>query len=629
MKTINEKVKKQAIKLKGKVNLTDEHYRMKGQQFSAVKSEIDNSILLREAKLLAEHNKFNLYEEEQDYFFSAHNSMKNNLYLDRKDVLTEWSPDVNWVQLNRELREWDKLNLTPNYLEDMNAYRKSCQRTNLNWLSLSPFNPLNWINGWSKFGINHGTWDSEFLLKFQEILAILMKDFKWVEENPWEVVTDTWHIPYKIKLTDKEYSYIYDEMTMECEMWNILRKTSSSGFPHYKKQDVKYILAFYYEALHGEDSNDISGYFRKHGFKMVFDKFGDYEIVEKDRDIGGDNFVGKVKNMPVTKSFKISAPEWTPYFKPWNSVFLSKDEGLVKKCKDNWNKFIFTTDQSLFDSNHGSMMLKEQAQAIYNSIPDNHYYKDKYLKQVDRAYNNPKIWISAKHYIRLGRWMSVSGVVQTPLQESIGNYGMHYVIIKFELNGEIIYILVQIDDLIAITENEIDLKEFAKILFEKTGFIVNPDKTETNKKGHIMYLQNGIGFILSKDLPLLLDLPEKYGATTSWEDGFGCLAHLTRRDHRGDKRERIFQTHGDIDFYMYDETGSKKQPDVDVQRMLGNISSYGPMAPEERMQITINAYSNTQTFARMIEYCKSKYYVNLGEFGWDPRPYMMYFRDNY
>jgi hypothetical protein len=561
------------------------------QNIRQIINEIETSDQMKVLREYARTTSVTLSRIRMPKFISAYRSTRSNLHMDTKPTLTEWAGQVDWANFYSDMKLFYKTYTTPAIYENFMDY----YRTVLPY-HLSPFNPKIHVDMAMSYGINSGRWSDVILREWNANMDAFIKEIKWIKDDLYDIDSG---------IED------YEELCLASPMFSILRKTATSAYPDYKKQTIPYILDNYYNAIHSDPKGVVTSYHRRHGYKLVEDAGGISRLQEKDRWVGGVEFVSKVHGLPITYSFRESQPEWTPYYKPWNLVFKM----ILHKWHENVGNFGFTSDQSKFDSLHNYTMLWETAKNLMNSMPE--HIKRHYYKVLQSDFNNPNIVMNAMWKIKLNRWISVSGSAPTPLQETLTNMACHKTGLDRQ-NIHIIFSRTQIDDYLAFVDKKVDLEELAKFFWKEFGLIMNPDKTETTEKGYIIYLQNIVGKIWIEDLSTIGDW--------LYEDGIGVYAYAPRRDHRLKFKERIFQTHGDVDF-IDEETG--KSIDVDVSRMLGTISSYGPMMPVLQLRLIIKYLSKTNTWDRVVEYCKGKPVVRLGEFGWDPRMIIIYIKDNY
>lgn len=559
-------------------------------------NNIEASNQMTAANALVRAGTLKLQRIKVPKIFKTYMSTRSNLMIQDKPEVTEWAKDVNWKELTSNIRNWQKTNLKSNVYDEFYEYYERVRPHHL-----SPFNPFIHLQEIVKYGVNNGKWPVKETTIFGNKIREYLKQITWTKEDLLDVSKGH---------TD------YNELLLEQPMFGVLRNSATSAFPDYEKQTTDYVLRKYYDSIHSEPRGYITAYHRRHGFKKVTGDDGIDRIIEKDRFVGGVEFISKIHGLPLTWSFKQSRPEFTPYYKSWDVVF----NDILKNYKTLGQVYGFTTDQSGFDQIHNSNLVKGTGEIILETMPSN--VASHFRQVLYKDYNNPKIIINPFYNLRLNRWMSVSGSPPTPLIETLNNLAAHEMALD-DQGIRITNMLCQIDDLLCFTDKIVDLEALSKYFNNVFGFKVNPDKTEDTVRGFIVYLQNLVGDVLNEDLPTV------GGDNFIFEDGVGILPFMPRRDHRLQYRERIFQTHGDIEFYEMDDNDLKQPVDVDVSRMLGTLSSLSPFCPLEYMELVTYYLKPTATFEKLVEYAKGLPVIKLGEFGWTPYPYLKYIKENF
>jgi hypothetical protein len=499
--------------------------------------------------------------------------------VDTKPVYTPWAHEVDWHGFKRELKAFYKTYLTEAlYEEYMDYYRTKRD------FHLSPFDPKIHVTQIFKYGYNDGLWNSRVLKVWTDEIDQMMKQFHWDSNNLYSIPRDIDN---------------WDDLIMTAPMFGLIRHDATSGYPDFVPQSEKYVLENYGPAITRGPHGIVVAYHRRHGYSLKESDLGHKELIEKDRFVGGVGFPSKVSGLPLTWSFKLTMPDWSAYYTDWNTLFSWIIDNLI----ENADGFIFTTDQSGFDQRHNSFVLKQAFYHMLKDAPSD--IRKATLNVMNADYNDPDIMLNAMYTLKLGRWLSVSGSPPTPLIETLVNSGNHKAILDM-MDVGIRKRKIQIDDSIYFVDNAFDLEEFSKNMRKEIGFITNPTKTESmTYKKYITYLQVNAGE-LYHELPSFVN--------NFYDKGIYILGYGPRRDHRLQFRERM-NAYGDLIFAYKD---IDTPVDVDVQRMIGSLSSYGPMMPEELWNIHVKYLSPTEVFNKAVAYAKSNWIAAVDEWGFSP-----------
>jgi hypothetical protein len=580
-----------------------------------VKNFIDNSVQMSYLRELDRVGMLQLHNFRAPNFFATHMSTKSNLNVDTKVVYTEWANSVDWNKLNADVMDFIEMYMSEAVIAEMKHYSVSKLPYHL-----SPFDPKVVLNNLLKYGINKGEWTLEDKRLFTNAYLEYAKDIQWTSLH----INSLEEYYYDESISDEENWKILIDI---CPLVKILRHSATSAYPDYKPQTVGYLVKNIKNAYNNASPNQTL-YSRRHGYSLDLETG---ELTEKDRVVIGVDLGDKLDGTEGTQSFKDSLPSWTPYYRPWVDYFDDLLERFARAV------FMFTDDQSGMDMHHNTFLTRDTtkvAREHAHGMDDEQQKRDESV--VENTYNNPRLIANARYFVYLGRWISSSGSPPTARNESLNNLALHDILIPDKVDTG-----VQIDDEWVETDREIDLDEFAKQALKRFGFVINPDKTETSKKGHITYLQNMLGWIFNK-------LKYKDIITISGrviEDALAYLGHIFRRVHRLRYKERIRQVIGDVIFEVEDKETRNfiDVTETPVARFLGSLGSFGPFLPVELFNIIWKHHKNAYYYwkedkdskpvkhyllAEVIDFCHSNYRVKVGEYGFDPQMVMKYILDN-
>lgn len=615
---------------------------MVNQKVQAAISNTQKSDLIRWARKYDQRGLFKLYNYTAPYFWSMYSSTKMTLYDSDSPMYSLYGwllSESEWNDIGKYVLNWSKKHLIPALYDEYSTYYKEKWGEHLAHMSTESL-----IGNISNYGINKGIWPDIHTKTFDNIINKYYEAYTWYDQ-PWNDVPKEL---LRVK-KDKDYNVTYDELVMHNPAYGALRMGASSGYPHCTHQSPAFVINELPEILNRPGSKRIIVYHRRHGATIVIEH-GFLRMKIKIRFVGGGSFWGKCRNLGLTKSFKDSAPRFTPYFKSWEEFFLKMLLPVYEKY-DGTKVLIFTTDQAGFDMHHDSRVLARSFGLLtgQDSMPD---HMKKALNEIYvNDYQDPALLLTAKHAIKLNRDLSISGSGPTPMIETKSNLGSHdtsLCIMKkirpenyMDVYSYILENFCQIDDTIYFVDGGLDLHEFAKVMLKYFGFEMNPDKTETNEKGYCTMLQNNIGKLT------IAPYNSISGPIVAFS--YIVLGSLLRKIHRMRFKERGMSAEfGDVVWIRDEELitnwehefRKKKNVHDKVEELvracesfLGSLGGLGPSGPLDIIDHMSDRFMIGKPYDRfgkyLIQFVKSKARPYVRSFGWTPEPVKTYLMNKY
>jgi len=557
---------------------------------------------------LARHNNSKLSR--------THNSTKHNLKDKSNPTFTPWADDVSWAEMYIEIRDWINTYIQPALAEEWTEYMDKVIKYHLSYYSVDLH-----IEKLLEYGINNTEMNKEIKDEMETLMTDLWKSIKITNDylpdvdklrefqKNWK---PEWDKFYEIRAKgrnatkeeqrflatiQKEATEEYTEFILSNPEMTVINNQATSSWPDYERQSHLYVLGHCYEAEVEESEGYITFYFRLHGAKDTKEKMRAIKV----RVVGGPEYKNKQKGTPFTFDFRRAAPNFTAYYKDWDTIFLKYLIPIYKKY--GTSLLILTTDQNGFDTNFDS----ERSQMTTDTMVGAEEAV-KRMKDNDRIdTNNPKIVMNGLYYVVLNRHINVSGSVLNPAKQSVFNHALHELYFQPEFN------LVQIDDIILGAEPNTDIKAISKRIRADTGFDIDSDKTESNlTRDYVVFLQVVIGKI--------------------WKDSdeVFCIGSVPRRVHRLRYRERNrVSSTGEIIV----KAEGKHMTD-NAQRMLGTISSLGPLTLSNEggyalMKIFRKYLGHTKEWKEIYEISRKRHlYTDVGDWGFNPRWCLEWFSEH-